>query len=412
MTPGRPATLPTSPTGRTPQWVVDEHRRRHEVPSDGAAGDATADHLAAGPAHREVPVVDDPAAPRPGVDGHAAGRPAVDLPATAAAVRASGPPEDDANALLSDAWVDRTRATRSPGRAVRASRSPGRPTAWPPRRRPWLTRLVVVTVLAALVATFGPHSLDETRDLVGRVTSARLEVRDGAVTLGVHGDALPPAGVDLAAERLAPVPPLREVSRAHAFLQTQPGGTAPVSFDPCRPVHYVVRPDGAPAGGAALVDEAVQRLSAATGLVFVDDGETDEGPSDDRSAYQPDRYGERWAPVLVTWSDETEDPRLAGSVAGVGGPVTTVVGDHPRVTVSGSVSLDAAGITEILATPDGTAIARSVVVHELAHVVGLAHVDDPTQLMAPRSDPGVTELQAGDLTGLALAGAGACAPWL
>jgi hypothetical protein len=89
-----------------------------------------------------------------------------------------------------------------------------------------------------------------------------------------------------------------------------------------------------------------------------------------------------------------------------------VLGDHPRVTVSGAVSLDAAGLTEVLATPDGTAIARSVVVHELAHVVGLAHVDDPTQLMAPRSDPGVTELQAGDLTGLALAGAGTCAPWL
>lgn len=49
--------------------------------------------------------------------------------------------------------------------------------------------------------------------------------------------------------------------------------------------------------------------------------------------------------------------------------------------------------------------------HELAHVVGLDHVDDPTQLMNPEGT-GVTEFAAGDLAGLAVLGGGQCVPEL
>ena len=59
-----------------------------------------------------------------------------------------------------------------------------------------------------------------------------------------------------------------------------------------------------------LVREAIAAVSAATGLRFVDDGTTEEGPSDTRSPYQPEVYGERWAPVLFAWSDPVESPRL------------------------------------------------------------------------------------------------------
>ncbi|MGH8894018.1 MAG: peptidase, partial [Actinomycetes bacterium] len=82
------------------------------------------------------------------------------------------------------------------------------------------------------------------------------------------------------------------------FLATRPDGSA-VTFDPCRPVHFVVRPDHEPAGGRDLLLGALADVSAATGLQFVDDGATDEAPSEDRALYQPDRYGDRWAPVLV-----------------------------------------------------------------------------------------------------------------
>src|SRR5450830_263092 len=42
---------------------------------------------------------------------------------------------------------------------------------------------------------------------------------------------------------------------AHAFLHTDDDG-APIGYDPCRPISFVVRPDGMPASGQALLDEA------------------------------------------------------------------------------------------------------------------------------------------------------------
>ena len=59
---------------------------------------------------------------------------------------------------------------------------------------------------------------------------------------------------------------------SYEFLQTQPASSEPVAFDPCRPVHYVVRPDQAPPGAQDLLTQALADVSAATGLQFIDDG--------------------------------------------------------------------------------------------------------------------------------------------
>ena len=48
--------------------------------------------------------------------------------------------------------------------------------------------------------------------------------------------------------------------------------------------------------------------------------------------------------------------------------------------------------------------------HEFGHLVGLDHVDDPTQLMYPSTSPAVSTFGGGDLAGLAALGSGACAP--
>jgi hypothetical protein len=142
-------------------------------------------------------------------------------------------------------------------------------------------------------------------------------------------------------------------------------------------------------------------------LVFVVDGPTTEAPSDERAAYQRDRYGDRWAPVLVAWSDPAAHPPLAGDVAGIGGSTAVSTEDAGWVYVTGSVVLDAAQIADVGRGPGGYRRARAVVVHELAHVVGLDHVDDPTHLMHP-SATAVTDLHAGDRAGLAALGRGTC----
>lgn len=62
--------------------------------------------------------------------------------------------------------------------------------------------------------------------------------------------------------------------------------------------------------------DSVARITELTGLRFVVDGYTDEPPSEDRPPCQPERYGDRWAPVLIGWQDEAENPALAGNVVG------------------------------------------------------------------------------------------------
>ncbi|WP_246078430.1 matrixin family metalloprotease [Modestobacter excelsi] len=198
---------------------------------------------------------------------------------------------------------------------------------------------------------------------------------------------------------------------SYAFVQHQDDGVTPVAYDPCRPVHYVVRPDNAPPGGETVIQSAVARMSQVTGLQFVDDGATDEDPTGQREAFQPDRYGDRWAPVLISWETVTEQPDFAADVAGLGGSQAVSAGDGPHVYVTGTVELDAADLTDFMTWPNGAAIARAIVLHELGHVVGLDHVVDPQQLMyASTSD--VLDFAGGDLTGLAQLGAGSCEPQL
>jgi hypothetical protein len=196
---------------------------------------------------------------------------------------------------------------------------------------------------------------------------------------------------------------------AYAFVQLQADGVTPVAYDPCRPIHWIVRPDNAPYGGTDLLQDAVARFSEVTGLRFVHDGVTDESQSDQREPFQPERYGDRWAPVLVTWDLVAEEPDFAAEVAGRGGSMALSLGDGPRVYVTGAVALDAAQFTEILTRPDGEATARAIVLHEFAHVLGLGHVDDPTQLMYPTTSD-VHDFAAGDLAGLAQLGSGVCVP--
>lgn len=219
----------------------------------------------------------------------------------------------------------------------------------------------------------------------------------------------PPPGVEAARAPLG-APPAVADADGYRFLDSPDPGQPMVAYDPCRPVHYVVRPDGAPPGGQRLVEEAVAEIAAATGLRFVPDGTTTEAPGERRAPYQPERYGRQWAPVLIAWSDPAEVPDLAGNVVGLGGSTARQAPGHPFVYVTGQVSLDAPDLAEVLQHPGGAAHVRATVVHELAHVVGLAHVDDPAHLMHPGGE--ATVLSAGDRAGLAELGAGECVPQL
>jgi hypothetical protein len=269
------------------------------------------------------------------------------------------------------------------------------------RRRPSGSRLGLrlstVAVLALVVLLYATPSLFDRF-----VLPAALPYLPGAD--------VPPRGVEAGPVPLGSPPPAPP-SAAYRLLESPIEEQEWIGYDPCRPVHFVVRPDNAPAGAEGLVQEAVAEVAAATGLHFVDDGTTSEAPSEERDLYQPELYGKTWVPVLITWTSPAEIPALAGDVAGLGGSDYARTPGQPLVYVGGQVQLDAPDAADTLLFPDGRTYAKATIMHELAHVVGLDHVDDPDELMHAEN-LGQTTFGQGDRAGLALLGSGPCAPGL
>lgn len=266
------------------------------------------------------------------------------------------------------------------------------------RRRPlrWLTAVSVIAILTALV--FGAQQLGINP----------LAASGAASTKPVNG---PMPGLAEASAPLGSPPPS---SGAHSvsfrFEGTQADGGTPVTWSPCRPIHFVVRTLHSPPGGRRALDQAIAKVSAATGLTFVDDGPTDEAPRGQREPYQPEQYGDRWAPVLIAWATPNEVPDFGIDIAGEAGATRIATPSGDSTYISGVVYLEPTKYTEIM-TRSGQAVADSVILHELGHLVGLAHVNDAAQIMWPRGNAsGLTEYQSGDAAGLRALGRGSCQP--
>jgi hypothetical protein len=279
---------------------------------------------------------------------------------------------------------------------------------WTWRRRTGHRRTTVVAAVLCLAVTVGGTGW----------------VFNGLQRLGVPVDRSPVGQVYSA---IAPPPSKEEAKRP---LGTPPKRTGsggftliagdvrhPVAFDPCRPIHFVVRSGDRPELAAGL-EQAVAAVSAATGLKFVADGNTLEPLAKDRDAYQPKRYGKRWAPVLIAFTDPENEPELEDEVIGATRSVTVEAGPSGRrlstaLYVTGEIRLDLPQLLDDAERDrrgrDLKSLTRLVAEHELAHLVGLDHVKDKRQLMSPelRDQKG---FGAGDLRGLAVLGRGACVP--
>ena len=179
------------------------------------------------------------------------------------------------------------------------------------------------------------------------------------------------------------------------FTQHQPGSTEPVSYNPCRPIRYVVNPSGAPGDYLALVQQSVAEVARATGFEFEYDGTTGDRDFEHRGGMSV-----RSTPVLIGWATPGEVPGLAGDVAGLGGSTAVERTPDHLTFVTGMVTLDRDVFARLDQEPGGFEQLRAIVMHELGHVVGLAHVDDPTQLMY-HDNNGRLSFGAGDLRGLA-----------
>jgi hypothetical protein len=257
----------------------------------------------------------------------------------------------------------------------------------------WATFLVFVAAAAVALQVSGLQVAD-----IRHLGTPRNALLDGDTEVRVP---IPPPTDG----RLLPAVPI-STTGTYAFMFEEQG--EPIRFDPCQPIRYVYNGTGEPAGLGDLIVEAVQSVSTATGLQFTFDGSTDEVANFDRRLFQPDRYGEGFAPLVIGWSNESAMPELAGSITGLGGSssVTGAYGDD-RFLASGTVVLDTEDIAGLLGSSAGRTLVRAVIMHEIAHVVGLAHVDDSTEIMNA-TNTFLAEWGPGDLAGLAIAGRGPC----
>ncbi len=263
-------------------------------------------------------------------------------------------------------------------------------------------RLVAVLLSVLLAVSVG--------EATDAITRGRLAGLGLAPLPGLSGDRRYPAlPADASAAPLAQPAPAPSGSGGYVVLEHQDDGSGrPVRWDPCRPIHYVIRARGAPPGGDAAVSSSVAELEQITGLRFQFDGYTDESPVPDRRTFQPSRYGDRWAPVLVAWTGPREYPPMAG-YAGLGGP-DAVSGRSPgqRRFVSGVVLLNRDYLIQALRWDGGREHLDAVVLHEFGHLAGLDHVNDPAQLMYRQPTPKPGGFADGDRRGLAALAGGPC----
>ena len=146
---------------------------------------------------------------------------------------------------------------------------------------------------------------------------------------------------------------------------------APVTYSSCEKWVVSINTFSASSGYRPAVKAAIADIRELTGLKLVLGEDTDEVPSDDRTVYQPERYGDRPAPILIGWVDA--EPSF---VSGHDGSNVIVTEDGEQTYLSGMIRLNADGELR-------DEELRAVLLHELAHVVGLADSADQGSVMGP-----------------------------
>lgn len=230
----------------------------------------------------------------------------------------------------------------------------------------------------------------------------------GLVGLLLDGGSVDQAATDPVAEPSdeTALAPLGASSDGYRVWARNDDGT-PVRWDPCSPIDLVLADGSAPTGWRADLESALERLTDVSGIRFRIVDTTEETPGLTRPAYQPARYGERWAPVLVAWADPgAGDLPLRTFDRGLAIPVAVgPTGD--RTYVTGQVVFNRARDDLAVGFDDRATSWGATILHEFGHLLGLAHADHPEELMATLPGDGPVRLGPGDRAGLRAIGADA-----
>lgn len=202
------------------------------------------------------------------------------------------------------------------------------------------------------------------------------------------------------ARKIAVRPAYTPVAPSSAWARIE--GGAKFQYNPCQVVRYRVNLNGMDESALADTHTAVRQLSIASGIRFKYAGSTTKIFQDGSKAWP------RNTELVVSWASDHETVESFAEASAWGGAEKAVWARSPKFGRVGKivrggvvVNKDASWITPGSGPlpPSGTVPRVQLLMHELAHTVGLGHVlAHPGQIM---SYEGWTEQWgAGDLTGL------------
>ena len=180
-------------------------------------------------------------------------------------------------------------------------------------------------------------------------------------------------------------------------------GEQPVGYTTCRPIQVAVYPAGGPPDAFELASAAVSRAASASGLELVVMGPYGGAAPNWNFEAAPVGADD---PISVSWQDGDAIAELTDHVAGLGGSRTLDYPDGRRRLIAGTIALsrDYYAYLDEVGDRDQQ---LAVLLHELGHVLGLAHVDNAGELMND-DNLGLTAYGPGDLAGLRRLGNGPC----
>jgi hypothetical protein len=229
---------------------------------------------------------------------------------------------------------------------------------------------------------------------IGAPVTAMLLVAGLAAAVGpdAYRSRAGAAVVGPSAEQLAPTEWRRGNPDAYRFAKTRSGRV--VHWAHCRRINFRVNYDHAPNRSRWHVKEAVRRLKRATGLRYRYKGPTDVRPTPLGANYP------RSTKLVVGWARPATSILKPGS-AGVGGPAyngRTGAIARGFVLINYKVRM-APGFGK--GPRQGVQGTRGqVLMHELAHTVGLSHVRAEAQIMYRTATRKRATWGAGDWNGL------------
>lgn len=229
--------------------------------------------------------------------------------------------------------------------------------------------------------------------------TAPVELPDGPVhvmvTVKVKGKTMQAQADAVAVQPPAPTGPLGR-PEDHAYLTLGQDGS-PSRWDPCTPISYYINPHSLPEGAFEVLTSAFEQMSQASGIPFVYAGPTEIKPFIPDSSAVPSGVPDG---VYVAFASEAEAQSLVGSQVGLGGHRSWDDGSgSPQIRI-GAVLMETTPALSMDFAP-GMSLG-GVFMHELGHVMNLAHVEARDALMTPYRWPtSPSTPQIGDLTGLA-----------